>query len=172
MPKEQQQFGIDFCETLRKVKPVNVDIIVKDGDSLDWAGGCQVISTPGHISLFLTETNSIVTGDAAVVENGELVIANPQFALDLNMAQDSLKKIISMNADNYYCFTEEDQLGSQKQVNTNNLKSIDGTMSKNAITVVTGVTESRKLSYMGIDFRQKYADGIFIDLKKIYTSVR
>ncbi|HKM01354.1 MAG: hypothetical protein KZY61_06915 [Clostridiaceae bacterium] len=45
-------------------------------------------------------------------------------------------------------------------------------MSKNAITVVTGVTESRKLSYMGIDFRQKYADGIFIDLKKIYTSVR
>ena len=108
MPKEQQQFGIDFCETLRKVKPVNVDIIVKDGDSLDWAGGCQVISTPGHISLFLTETNSIVTGDAAVVENGELVIANPQFELDLNMAQDSLKKIISMNADNYYCFTEED----------------------------------------------------------------
>ena len=77
-----------------------------------------------------------------------------------------------MNSDNYYCFTEEDQLGSQKQVNTNNLKSIDGTMSKNAITVVTGVTESRKLSYMGIDFRQKYADGIFIDLKKIYTSVR
>ncbi|WP_352418757.1 MBL fold metallo-hydrolase [Proteiniborus sp.] len=93
MPKEQQQFGIDFCETLRKVKPVNVDIIVKDGDSLDWAGGCQVISTPGHISLFLTETNSIVTGDAAVVENGELVITNPQFALDLNMAQDSLKKL-------------------------------------------------------------------------------
>src|SRR5690554_2119686 len=108
MPKEQQQFGIDFCETLRKVKPVNVDIIVKDGDNLDWAGGCQVISTPGHtpghISLFLTETNSIVTGDAAVVENGELVIANPQFALDLNMAQDSLEKIIAMNADNYYCY--------------------------------------------------------------------
>ena len=108
MPEEQKQFGIDFCETLRKVKPVNVDIIVKDGDSLDWAGGCQVISTPGHISLFLTETNSIVTGDAAVVENGELVIANPQFTLDLNIAENSLERIISMNADNYYCFTEED----------------------------------------------------------------
>ena len=39
-------------------------------------------------------------------------------------------------------------------------------MTKKAITVVTGVTESGKLSYMGIDFRQKYADGIFIDLKK------
>ncbi len=108
MPEEQKQFGIDFCETLRKVKPVNVDITVKDGDNFDWAGGCQVISTPGHtpghISLFLTETNSIVTGDAAVIENGELVIANPQFTLDLNIAENSLEKIISMNADNYYCY--------------------------------------------------------------------
>ena len=91
LPEEQKQFGIEFCETLRRVKPVNVDIMVKDGDYFDWAGGCQVISTPGHmpghISLFLTETNSIVTGDAAVIENGELVIANPQFTLDLSTAE-------------------------------------------------------------------------------------
>lgn len=37
---------------------------------------------PDHISMFLTETNSIVTGDAAVIEDGELVISNPQFTLD------------------------------------------------------------------------------------------
>ena len=49
MPEEQKQTGIDFCEILRKVKPVNVDIVVKDGDKFDWAGGCQVISTPGHM---------------------------------------------------------------------------------------------------------------------------
>ena len=107
MPEEQKQFGIEFCETLRKVKPVNVDIIVKDGDSLDWAGGCQVISTPGHISLFLTETNSIVTGDAAVIENGELVIANPQFTLEAKFAENSLEKIISMNADSIIAIMEE-----------------------------------------------------------------
>ena len=108
LPEEQKQFGIEFCETLRRVKPVNVDIMVKDGDYFDWAGGCQVISTPGHmpghISLFLTETNSIVTGDAAVIENGELVIANPQFTLDLSTAENSLEKIMSMNVDNYYCY--------------------------------------------------------------------
>ncbi|WP_099466589.1 MBL fold metallo-hydrolase [Konateibacter massiliensis] len=108
MPEEQKQFGIEFCEALRKVKPVNVDITVKDGDYYEWAGGCQVISTPGHmpghISLFLTETNSIVTGDAAVIEDGELVIANPQFTLDLVLAENSLEKIKSMNADNYYCY--------------------------------------------------------------------
>ncbi|MCR1897961.1 MBL fold metallo-hydrolase [Irregularibacter muris] len=108
MPEAQKPFGIEFCETLKKVKPVNVDITVKDGDYFDWAGGCQVISTPGHmpghISLFLTETNSIVTGDAAVIEDGELVIANPQFTLDLSRAENSLEKIKSMNADNYYCY--------------------------------------------------------------------
>lgn len=108
MPEEQKQFGIEFCKTLKKVKPVNVDITVKDGDYFDWAGGCQVISTPGHmpghISLFLKETNSIITGDAAVIENGELIIANPQFTLDLSVAENSLEKIKSMNADNYYCY--------------------------------------------------------------------
>lgn len=108
LPEEKKQFGIEFCESLGRVKPVNVDITVKDGDCFSWAGGCQVISTPGHmpghISLYLKETNSIVTGDAAVIENEELVIANPEFTLDLELAEDSLRKIISMDADNYYCY--------------------------------------------------------------------
>lgn len=108
LPEELKQFGIEFCESLRKVKPVSVDIIVKDGDYLDLAGGCQVISTPGHmpghISIYLKESNSIIVGDAAVMENGKLVIANPQFALDIDMAEKSLEKIISINADYYYCY--------------------------------------------------------------------
>lgn len=108
LPEELKQFGIEFCESLRKVKPVSVDIIVKDGDYLDLAGGCQVISTPGHmpghISIYLKESNSIIVGDAAVIENGKLVIANPQFALDIDMAEKSLEKIISINADYYYCY--------------------------------------------------------------------
>lgn len=108
LSEDQKQFGIEFCETLRRIKPVNVDIMVKDGDYFDWAGGCQVISTPGHmpghISLHLKETNSIVSGDAAVIENDKLVIANPQFALDLELAKKSLERLISMNADSYYCY--------------------------------------------------------------------
>lgn len=108
MPEEQKQFGLEFCETLRKIKPVNVDIMVRDGDFFDWAGGCQIISTPGHmpghISLFLKESNSIITGDAAVIENGKLVIANPYFTLDLNIAENTLEKIKAMNVDNYYCY--------------------------------------------------------------------
>ncbi|AFS77827.1 beta-lactamase domain-containing protein [Gottschalkia acidurici 9a] len=108
LPEEQKQFGVEFCESLEKVKPVYVDIKVKDGDYFDWAGGCEILETPGHmpghISLYLSECNSIITGDAAVIDNNKLTIANPQFTLDLDMAKDSLEKLISIDADNYYCY--------------------------------------------------------------------
>ncbi|WP_353096800.1 MBL fold metallo-hydrolase [Tissierella praeacuta] len=108
LPQEQKQFGIQFCEHLRKIKPVSVDIKVEDGEYFDWASGCEIIGTPGHtpghISLYLKESNSVIAGDAAVIDDNKLIIANPQFALDLDMAEKSLKKLISMDADNYYCY--------------------------------------------------------------------
>ncbi|MBU5675311.1 MBL fold metallo-hydrolase [Alkaliphilus sp. MSJ-5] len=108
LPEEQKQFGIQFCESLRKIKPVPVDIKVKNGEYFDWAGGCEIVDTPGHmpghISLYLKESNSVITGDAAVIDDNKLIIANPQFTLDLDMAKESLKKLISMDADNYYCY--------------------------------------------------------------------
>ncbi|KYZ77362.1 metal-dependent hydrolase [Anaerosporomusa subterranea] len=106
--EEQKQFGIQFCKSLRKIKPVSVDIKVKNGEYFDWAGGCEIVDTPGHmpghISLYLKESNSVITGDAAVIDDNKLIIANPQFTLDLDMAKDSLNKLMSMDADSYYCY--------------------------------------------------------------------
>lgn len=108
LPEEQKIFGIQFCELLRKVKPVSVDIKVKNGEQYDWAGGCEIIDTPGHmpghISLYLKENNSVITGDAAVIDDNQLVIANPQYTLDLDTAKASLKKLISLDATYYYCY--------------------------------------------------------------------
>lgn len=42
--------------------------------------------TPGHISLYFLQSKTLVAGDAVVIENGVLDIANPQFALDLEAA--------------------------------------------------------------------------------------
>ena len=104
MPEEQKPFGIQFCESLRKVKPVSVDIEVKDGEHFDW----EIIDTPGHmpghISLYLRESSSVITGDAAVIEGNQLVIANPQYTLDMEAAKASLHKLISLDADRYYCY--------------------------------------------------------------------
>lgn len=108
LPEDQKAFGLAFCNILRNVEPVSVDIVVQDGDTFDWCGGCTVISTnghtPGHISLYLNKKKVLITGDAGALENGELVIANPQFTLDLEAAQESLNKILSLNAEEIICY--------------------------------------------------------------------
>jgi glyoxylase-like metal-dependent hydrolase (beta-lactamase superfamily II) len=108
LPEEQKPFGIQFCESLRGIKPVSVDIEVKNGEHFDWGGGCEIIDTPGHmpghISLYLKKSNSVITGDAAVIEGNQLVIANPHYTLDLDAAKASLNNLISLDADHYYCY--------------------------------------------------------------------
>lgn len=108
LSEDDKQFGLDFCESLKNIENVEVDLKVKDGDYFKWGGGCEIIATPGHmpghISLYLKEDNSIVTGDAGVVENGELVVANPMFTLDLPEAEKSLEKLKDKNPSKYYCY--------------------------------------------------------------------
>ena len=108
LPENQKDFGIAFCERLSKLQCVEVDQIVKGGDILNWAGGCEIISTPGHTpghtSLYIKEEKVLITGDAGVVENNELVVANPQFCLDLENAEKSLDKIRKMDVKTYICY--------------------------------------------------------------------
>lgn len=108
LPPDQQDFGRAFCEMLRQVEPVTVDEFLHDGDTTDWCGGCCIIATPGHtpghISLFLVNDLIVITGDAMALEDGRPVIANPQFTLDISSAESSLNKLLSLNADAYYCY--------------------------------------------------------------------
>ncbi len=108
LPEEQKEFGIKFCNILKSVKPVPVDIKVKDGDFFDWCGGCLILGTPGHtnghISLYLQQYNVLIAGDAATIENDDLVIANPQFTLDLDKAEESLSKIKTYGAEEIICY--------------------------------------------------------------------
>ena len=108
LPPDQQSFGRAFCEMLRRVEPVSVDRLLRDGERLDWCGGCRVIAppghTPGHISLVLDADSIIITGDAMALENGQPVIANPQFTLDMGQARASMEKLLAMNAKTWYCY--------------------------------------------------------------------
>lgn len=108
LPDEHKTFGQAFCEMLKRVKPCRVDMTVSGGEMFDWCGGCEIIDTsghtPGHISLYLKEHNTIITGDAAVLEEGRLVVANPQHAFDLNKAEASLKKLMEYEAETYICY--------------------------------------------------------------------
>lgn len=107
LPEDQKEFGEWFIRQLRQLKPVPVDHTVRDGDRL-FHGQCRVVATPGHtsghISLYFPELRSVITGDAAVHENGRLAIANPQYCLDLERAEQSLNALQRLDADTYYCF--------------------------------------------------------------------
>lgn len=108
LPPEQQDFGEAFCNMLRQVEPVGVDYLLHDGDHLDWCGGCRVIATPGHtpghISLHMENDSIIITGDAIALEGNRPIIANPQFTLDIEQATKSMDRLLSMEADSYYCY--------------------------------------------------------------------
>ncbi|WMJ86023.1 MBL fold metallo-hydrolase [Anaerocolumna sp. MB42-C2] len=108
LPENMQEFGKAFCKLLRSVEQVPVDQLLCGEELLPFCGGCQVISTPGHtpghISLYLSEFNVILSGDAMALENGTPVIANPQFTLDMEKAKASMERLLAHPADKIICY--------------------------------------------------------------------
>ncbi len=108
LDEEQKSFGKAFCAILRSVKPAKVDLYVHDGDVMDWCGGCVIVGTPGHtpghISLYLKKSKTFITGDAAALKNDQLVVANPQFTLDIENTAKSISKILRYDVDTYICY--------------------------------------------------------------------
>jgi len=67
------------------------------GDVLPICGGIEIIHTPGHtpghICLYLQESQIMVLGDSALVEEGKLVGFHPQYIMDMELADKSIEKI-------------------------------------------------------------------------------
>ncbi|PGC40743.1 MBL fold metallo-hydrolase [Bacillus pseudomycoides] len=107
MSKEENEFGKWFIQQLKNLKHVSIDEKVHDNDMI-LDNKCRVIATPGHtsghISLYFPSLKSVITGDAAVNKDHELIIANPHFYLNIGKAQHSLRKIKNLKAETYYCY--------------------------------------------------------------------
>lgn len=97
-----------FCDRLKAIEPVEVDIKVKVGDTIDWLGGTQVIHTPGHmphhVSLYIQSEKAVITGDAAYHEEGKIQPVGPQFSLNMEDAKRSLSHLLDLDANRYFCF--------------------------------------------------------------------
>ncbi|MDF2909049.1 MAG: beta-lactamase domain protein [Herbinix sp.] len=108
LPTEMQEFGKTFCNLLRSVEPIQIDQLLSDDERLPFCGGCQVISTPGHtpghISLYLSEFNTMIAGDAIALENDKPVIANPQFTLDMDKAISSMQRLLLHSGSKIICY--------------------------------------------------------------------
>ncbi|ULQ52707.1 MBL fold metallo-hydrolase [Flavihumibacter fluvii] len=107
-PEDQKPGAIWFQELLKKVKPVKVDHTFPAESETYLLPGAKIISTPGHtpghISIYLEDTKTLIAADALVFENGELEIANPAFTLDLTMAVNSVKKISELDIHKIICY--------------------------------------------------------------------
>ena len=105
VPEEQrQQVQALFASPIT----AKVDKTVEDGEVLPYCGGITVIftpgHTPGHISLYLNRSKTLITGDALVVVNGELLGPNPQFTPDMQTALKSLKKFTKYDIETVICY--------------------------------------------------------------------
>lgn len=106
--EDQKPLYEAFCERLKAIKHVEVDIKVQYDDILDWLGGTKVIHTPGHmpyhVSLYIEKEKAVITGDAAYTEKDHIQTVGPQFTLDMKDAKESLDKLLKLDAKRYFCF--------------------------------------------------------------------
>jgi glyoxylase-like metal-dependent hydrolase (beta-lactamase superfamily II) len=108
LPESEKANAKAFQNMLESVETVKVDVCLQDKDIIDVLGGMEIIATPGHmpghISLYVKEKQVLIAGDAVVIENGILTIANPQYTLDMDEAKKSIKKLMNYNIDQIICY--------------------------------------------------------------------
>ena len=108
LPENEKERARFFQRMLESVEVCDVDICVKDKEIFNYCGGIEIISTPGHmsghISIYIKASKTLIAGDALVIENNELVIANPQYTLDMAEAKKSIIKLMDYEIDEIICY--------------------------------------------------------------------
>ncbi len=108
IPDDEKENAKEFQHFIETIENVQVDICLKDKDSFSWCGGIEIIATPGHmpghISIYLKESKTLISGDALVVENNKLMIPYPQYTLNMDNAKKSIEKLLNYEIDKIICY--------------------------------------------------------------------
>ncbi|MEC0125152.1 MBL fold metallo-hydrolase [Paenibacillus pabuli] len=79
-----------------------------DGQELSFCGGIRIIHTPGHtpghISLYLKESKTLIAGDSMYSVNGKLGGIHAPTTPDMNAAQLSLRKYADLDLTTVVCY--------------------------------------------------------------------
>lgn len=85
-----------------------VDDTLMDGQDLPYCGGIRVIHTPGHtpghISLYLKQSKTLIAGDSMYSANGTLGGIHIPTTLDIKEAQLSIKKYLDLDIESVVCY--------------------------------------------------------------------
>ena len=83
--------------------PVEVDLVLKDGDELDCGGGwtVRVIETPGHtndcLSYYIPKIKTLIAGEAVgVIHNGGI---QPEFSSSYDDYMTSLERLVALDVE-------------------------------------------------------------------------
>ncbi|MGE7921204.1 MBL fold metallo-hydrolase [Viridibacillus sp. NPDC093762] len=85
-----------------------VDDTLIDGQELPFFGGIRVIHTPGHtpghISLYLRQSKTLIAGDSMYSVNGIIRGIHAPTVLDIKEARLSLKKYLDLDIESVVCY--------------------------------------------------------------------
>ncbi|MGN4443795.1 MBL fold metallo-hydrolase [Bacillus cereus group sp. MYBK79-1] len=81
---------------------------VIDGQELSYCGGILILHTPGHtpghISLYLKQSKTLIAGDSMYSVNGKLRGIHALTTLNVKEAQQSLKKYLNLEIETVVCY--------------------------------------------------------------------
>ncbi len=84
-------------------EPFTVDETLKDGDSIDAAGGLLAYHTPGHTpghtAFYQTERKLLFSGDLFLGAESGLILTPPEFTIDTPTAQISARRMAQLAID-------------------------------------------------------------------------
>lgn len=108
LPESEKEGGKQFQSFIASIRKVDDVTVINTGDILPFCSGIKVVDTkghmPGHISLYVEKEKTLIAGDALVVENKKLCMAMPQFVLDTQDAQDSIRNLQNYDIEKIICY--------------------------------------------------------------------
>jgi glyoxylase-like metal-dependent hydrolase (beta-lactamase superfamily II) len=108
LSEEEKPWALSFQERLKKIEPVDVDVLISEENGIPGFPDVELIHTPGHmpghISLYLRDSKTLIAADALVVEKGSLNLANPQYTMNMDDAINSVKKLEHYDINRIICY--------------------------------------------------------------------
>lgn len=107
LPEADKPGARAFQDYLAGVEACSVGLSPRDGEAFGPGRALRLVATPGHMpghaSVWAPELRLLVAGDALVVEDGRLEIANPRYTLDPAAARASVAKIRELGPEKILC---------------------------------------------------------------------
>ena len=108
MTSDERQFIQHTVEYLLTIEPIHRAQPLPSNGLLPWADGVEIIDTkghmPGHISVYIRDSKTLVAGDALVIEDGELRCSRPEYTFNMTAALKSIEALLKYPIERIICY--------------------------------------------------------------------